>query len=220
MTEKERRFAEEYVKDREPEAAAIRAGFTAKAATGAAAWIDAENPKKREVRALVDKLLGITPRDRRFIDEYLIDYNVQAAAVRAGYSPSTARNAAAWIHPEHPTKPEVKALLDEKIARMSRRLGISAERILKELIMVATANIDDIVDPDTGMLRRDITREDAAAVAEIRVSSKGNEVKLHNKFDAIKLICEMQGYFDKKLTLKGEAGAPPIVITGADRLED
>ena len=34
--------------------------------------------------------LNITPKQQRFVDEYLIDLNATQAAIRAGYSPKTA----------------------------------------------------------------------------------------------------------------------------------
>lgn len=36
-------------------------------------------------------MAGINPKQRRFVDEYLIDYNATQAAIRAGYSKKTAR---------------------------------------------------------------------------------------------------------------------------------
>ena len=36
--------------------------------------------------------VGLTPRQQRFVDEYLIDLNATQAAIRAGYSPKTAQS--------------------------------------------------------------------------------------------------------------------------------
>ena len=35
-------------------------------------------------------VIDMTPRQRRFVDEYLLDLNATQAAIRAGYSPRTA----------------------------------------------------------------------------------------------------------------------------------
>ena len=35
--------------------------------------------------------LNLTPKQQRFVDEYLIDLNATQAAIRAGYSPKTAQ---------------------------------------------------------------------------------------------------------------------------------
>lgn len=37
-----------------------------------------------------DTAQRLTPRQRRFVDEYLLDLNGKQAAIRAGYSPKTA----------------------------------------------------------------------------------------------------------------------------------
>ena len=36
---------------------------------------------------------GLTPKQKRFVDEYLVDGNATQAAIRAGYSPKTAYSA-------------------------------------------------------------------------------------------------------------------------------
>ncbi len=35
--------------------------------------------------------MSLTPKQARFVEEYLIDLNATQAAVRAGYSPKTAK---------------------------------------------------------------------------------------------------------------------------------
>ena len=168
---------------------------------------------------MAERKKRLTDKDKRFADEYVIDFDAKAAAIRAGYSEATARNAAAWIHEKHPEKPELRALIDQKLARMSRRSGVTAERLIHELALVAFANINDIVNPDTGELLHDISREDAAAVSEVRVSSKGSEVRMHDKLRAIELLGKRLNLFDEKLTVKNEM-KPQVIITGADQLED
>ena len=160
---------------------------------------------------MAERKKRLTDKDKRFADEYAIDFDAKAAAIRAGYSETTARNAAAWIHEEHPEKPELRALIDQKLARMSRRSGVTAERLIHELALVAFANINDIVDPDTGELLNDISREDAAAVSEVRVSRKGSEVRMHDKLRAIELLGKRLNLFDEKITLRGDKDAPPVI---------
>ncbi len=48
---------------------------------------------------------NLTPKQLRFIDEYLIDLNATQAAIRAGYSPRTARQ----IGDENLSKPVIAA---------------------------------------------------------------------------------------------------------------
>ena len=51
----------------------------------------------------------LTPKQQRFIDEYLIDLNATQAAIRAGYSPRTARAIAC----ENLAKPDIQEAIAE-----------------------------------------------------------------------------------------------------------
>jgi terminase small subunit-like protein len=48
---------------------------------------------------------GLSPKQRRFVAEYLIDLNAAEAAIRAGYSHKTARS----VGSENLTKPDIQA---------------------------------------------------------------------------------------------------------------
>lgn len=65
------------------------------------------NPPRVEAQFRIPErmvdLAGLTEKQRRFCDEYLIDLNATQAAIRAGYSPKTA----AAIAAENLTKPKV-----------------------------------------------------------------------------------------------------------------
>ena len=54
----------------------------------------------------------ISDRDKVFAEEYLIDFDAKNAAIRAGYKPSTAREAYKWIDPNNPEKPLVRELIE------------------------------------------------------------------------------------------------------------
>lgn len=141
----------------------------------------------------------MTDRDRRFADEYLIDFDAKHAAIRAGYSETTARNASAWIHPEKPTKPQLRMLIDRKLAQMSRRTGVTAERVMKELAAIAFVNIDDVVDRRSGSFVEDVERCDLAAVASFtnkKGKTKEKKVEFYDKLRALELIGKHLGMFD------------------------
>ena len=65
----------------------------------------------------------MTKKQKRFIEEYLIDLNATQAAIRAGYSPDTAKS----IGSENLTKPDIKAQIARAMAERSRRMYISEE---------------------------------------------------------------------------------------------
>ena len=85
-------------------------------------------------------------RQQRFCDEYLIDCNAVQAAIRAGYSPKTARFAAEWINEQKPTKPtskfnaEMKAYIDAKLEAMHNAKTADAQEVLEYLTSVMRGN--------------------------------------------------------------------------------
>lgn len=153
----------------------------------------------------------LTDRDRRFADEYLIDFDAKHAAIRAGYSESTARNAAAWIKADNPEKPKLRELIDRKMADLSRRTGITAERVLRELANVAFVNFDDVVGDDGKILPR-AQRADLAAIAGYKVKdgeTDEHEVKFHDKLRALELIGKHLGMFTENVRITNDV--PNIV---------
>lgn len=163
----------------------------------------------------------MTERDKRFADEYMIDLNAKAAAIRAGYSPATAKNASMWIHPEHPTKPKLKELIERKQAHMSRRTGATAERLIGELMKIATADLTDIVDPETGKVRDEANRSDTAALIGIRVRNGANgveyEARMADKLQALKLVAQMTGCLTEQVNLNGGV---PTVLDDVEGMKD
>lgn len=94
-------------------------------------------PKSKGVNAL-------TKKQKRFVEEYLIDLNATQAAIRAGYSPDTAKS----IGCENLTKPDISAAISKAQAERSRRTGINQDRVIRELAKVAFLNPVDVIDMD------------------------------------------------------------------------
>ena len=75
----------------------------------------------------------LTPKQRRFIDEYLIDLNATQAAIRAGYSEKTAYS----IGLQNLKKLEIQAEIQKRRNRLQSKLEITQERVLQELAAIA-----------------------------------------------------------------------------------
>ena len=73
---------------------------------------------------------ALTPKQLRWIDEYLIDFNGAAAAVRAGYSPKSARS----IAHENLTKPDIQTVLQARQAVMAKELQITRQGVIRGLL--------------------------------------------------------------------------------------
>ena len=79
----------------------------------------------------------LTPKQRAFVREYLIDLNATQAAIRAGYSEKAARSVAA----ENLTKPNIASAIDAAMKLRAERTDITADRVLKELAKIGFADI-------------------------------------------------------------------------------
>ncbi len=71
----------------------------------------------------------LTPKQQRFVEEYLIDSNATQAAIRAGYAK---KRAYAMGH-ENLTKPEIQAAITEQRLKISERNAITVDALLAEL---------------------------------------------------------------------------------------
>jgi phage terminase small subunit len=71
----------------------------------------------------------LTPKQARFVAEYVKDLNATQAAIRAGYSKRTAKA----IGCENLTKPDIAAAVAEKQGAIGERLELTAEKVLRDL---------------------------------------------------------------------------------------
>ena len=69
----------------------------------------------------------MTKKQKRFVEEYLIALNATQAAIRAGYSPATAKE----IGCENLTKPNISEAIAKAMAERSRRTGVNQDRVLR-----------------------------------------------------------------------------------------
>ena len=77
--------------------------------------------------------MPLTPKQSRFVEEYLVDMNATQAAIRAGYSKKTARQ----IGDENLSKPVIQKALTEAIQVRSERTQVTQDYVLKRLILEA-----------------------------------------------------------------------------------
>lgn len=150
----------------------------------------------------------MTKKQKRFVEEYLIDLNATQAAIRAGYSPDSAKE----IGSENLTKPDIAKAVDQAIAERSRRTGVNADRVVRELAKIAFVNAGEVVDLDTALLMDKISDDDMAAIQSVKVKTFGEdgierEVKLADKLKALELLGKHLGLFKDKVEINGNVKA-------------
>ncbi|WEK42966.1 MAG: terminase small subunit [Candidatus Sphingomonas colombiensis] len=90
----------------------------------------------------------MTPKQQRFVEEYLVDLNATQAAIRAGYSADTAYS----IGNENLSKPEIAEAITAAKAERSKQTGIDAAWLLTRLADEADADLSDLYD-EAGALK-------------------------------------------------------------------
>lgn len=158
----------------------------------------------------------MTKKQKRFVEEYLIDLNATQAAIRAGYSP----DAAGSIGAENLKKPEIKSRIDKAMAERSRRTGINQDRVLQELARIGFAKITDVVDPETAEIRTDASDDDLACIQSIKIKPNEfgteREVKLYDKKAALVDLGKHLGLFKDKVELSGDMDLNITIDYGED----
>ena len=75
-------------------------------------------------------MANLTPKQQRFVEEYLIDLNATQAAIRAGYSEKTAQE----IGSENLSKPMVAKAIAEAQEKLSNKTQVTVEMVVQGLL--------------------------------------------------------------------------------------
>lgn len=164
--------------------------------------------------------MALTPKQRRFVDEYLIDLCATQAAIRAKYSAKTAASQGERLL----RNVEVQRAIARRMKDREQRTEITQDKVLRELAKIGFSDIRKVVRWGETMVRMvdaeegegedlvpyhglalidsmEVDDDTAAAIAEVSQGRDGLKVKLHDKKGALVEIARHLGMF----TAKGHA---------------
>jgi len=135
-------------------------------------------------------------KQQRFIDEYMVDLSNTNAAIRAGYSPRTANQAGARLF----ANVNINTHINRRLAEASKRTGVNADRVIRELARISFANPADAIGAD-GSINSDASIDDKAAIQSIKVKvTEGKngtiterEIKFYDKNKSLELLMRHAG---------------------------
>ena len=157
----------------------------------------------------------LSPRQRLFPYEYLVDLNATQAARRCGYSKKTARQQGARLL----SKAAIKKAIEKLLEKRTSKLVMTREEILEELSIIGRVDLANYIEinDDTGAIRAkgfaemppgtsrglEMIREDRM----IREDSKGKDsiinekvtFKTHDKIRALHLLGLHRALFPTKV---------------------
>jgi phage terminase small subunit len=152
----------------------------------------------------------------RFCQEYIIDLNASAAAIRSGYSEKTA----GIIGFENLRKPKIAEKIAELIKNRSMEVKIEAEDVLKRLKTVLEADVIDICTMNKDQLK-DLPPEVRQMVVGYKETPTEHgsivELKFFDKHKALEMINRHIGFYETDNKQKNER---PIILKGGQDLPD
>lgn len=163
--------------------------------------------------------IKLTPKQKRFCNEYLIDLNATQAAIRAGYSKKTSYA----IGQENLKKVEIQNYMQKIMNEKEDDLIASQDEVLQYLTrvmrreekesVVITKKVETtnwILNELTGKKDKQVVKEEVAEIVEI-------PTKVSDANKAAELLGKRYVLFTDKMDIEG---AVPVVMTGDDELED
>ncbi len=149
----------------------------------------------------------MTKKQKRFVEEYLIDLNATQAAIRAGYKAGN-KQRASEIGAQLLQNTQVSKAIQQAMAERSKRTGVNADRVVQELAKIAFVNAVDVIDPETATVKRDASCDDTAAIQSVKVKTFGEdglerEIKMADKLKALELLGKHMGMFKDKVEVSG-----------------
>jgi phage terminase small subunit len=134
---------------------------------------------------------GLTVKQQRFVQEYAVDLNGIQAAIRAGYSPKTARSIAS----ETLQRPAVKAATQKALRVNEERLQMLAAVAFGDIrtVIKMDPELGLVVTPDPNIIQsvRRVTRTDPKTGRTRRITS----IKFRNRLQALRELGRRLGAF-------------------------
>lgn len=146
---------------------------------------------------VTSKEKGLTPKQKRFCEEYLIDTNATQAAIRAGYSDKNANTQGSILL----ANPKVKEYISIQMEQKKSECVASADEVIQYLTSVMRGSSSSHV----------LARDEIGAE---RIVEKPPDEK--EKLKAAELLAKRYGILSERVSLD----VKPIVISGSDSLED
>ncbi|MCW2284939.1 phage terminase small subunit [Rhodoblastus acidophilus] len=159
----------------------------------------------------------LTPKQQRFVEEYIISLNATKAALEAGYSAKTAKSQGQRLL----TNVDIADAISAAKKSRSERTEITADRVLHELAAIAFLDPAKVFTP-TGEVRslEDMDESVRRAIASVETisSSDGDaistvrKVRMNDKLRALELLGKHLQLWVERVKLGGEQENPLHLI--------
>lgn len=149
---------------------------------------------------------GITPRNRKFIENYVNSGNATDAYIQAGYSANGAEAGASRLL----TNVNIIHAVEERRKEIARKSDITAQQVINEIAKIAFANSEDFfrwdkvrielaegveVEKGVAILKtpEELTRNHKACIKSIEEKQHGIKLELYDKQKALESLKQYFG---------------------------
>ena len=158
-----------------------------------------------ETGSVVQNRARLSPKQRRFVAEYLIDLNASKAAERAGYSRKTARSQGQRLL----TNVDIQTEIQNAATNITKKSEMTAEAVLERLWGIIDSDPGDFFNED-GTLKdvKQLTERQRKAISSYEIVRRNPEsgdnateyvhkVKYLDKIRAVELAAKVLGLIRK-----------------------
>ena len=150
--------------------------------------------------------MALTPKQKIFADEYLIDLNA-TRAYKVAYPSVKKDETAAAAAARMLRNVKVADYIQKRMQDRQKRTEITQDRVLEELAAIAFARATDFAEvKDECVIIKDtagLTEQQIKAIAGIKEGKFGIELKLNDKEKALELLGRHLGMFRDRLEVSG-----------------
>ncbi len=159
----------------------------------------------------------MTEKQKIFADEYLIDLNA-TRAYRAAYPNCKKDSSADAAARKLLGNTRIQTYITERMEERQKRTEITQDMVLQELAAIAFARATDYVSVMGGMVQvkdtDQLSDSQIAAIAGIKETQNGIEVKLGSKEKTLELLGRHLGMWNDKLDVAGDMDMEIVVDYG------
>lgn len=179
-----------------------------------------KRPKRRKKasKRKTTKAPCLTPKQKAFIDEYLVDLNATQAAIRAGYASRTANRTGTRLLSNVVIAAKIQAALEAR----SKRVQVEADDVLRELKRIALSDLRQAFDENGNLkpihgLPEDIARAISGLEVDELFEGHGDDrervgrtkkVKFWDKTKALELLGKHLAMWIERREHSGPGGGP------------
>ena len=138
----------------------------------------------------------LTPKQARFVEEYLIDANGTQAAIRAGYSKRSAKVTAS----QNLSKANIAAAIAKNRVARTVRTQVTADDVVQRLQLLASAELPNAAkwdeDSVTVFDSDKLSPAERAAVRSVKMGQYGPEIRFTDPAPYLRMLGEHTGLFE------------------------